>query len=59
MPNWLRNVLALVAGVVIGGAVNMALITLSPALVPPPAGVDLSNAESLQWALSQARSLLT
>ena len=24
-----------------------------------PAGVDLSNAESLQWALSQARSLLT
>ena len=47
MPNWLRNVLALVAGVVIGGAVNMALITLSPALIPPPAGADLSNAESL------------
>lgn len=47
MPNWLRNVLAIVAGVVIGGTVNMALITLSPALIPPPAGVDLSNAESL------------
>ena len=25
----------------------MALITLSPALIPPPAGVDLGNAESL------------
>lgn len=47
MPNWLRSVLALVAGVVIGSAVNMALIMLSPALIPPPAGVDLSNAESL------------
>lgn len=47
MPNWLRNVLALVAGVVIGSAVNMALIMLSPALIPPPDGVDLRNAESL------------
>lgn len=50
MPNGLRNVLALVAGVVIGSAVNMALIMLSPALIPPPAGVDLSNAESLRKA---------
>ena len=47
MPNGLRNVLAVVAGVVIGGAVNMALIMLSPVLIPPPAGVDPSNAESL------------
>ena len=47
MPNWLRNVLAVVAGVVIGGAVNMALIMLSPVLIPPPAGVDPSNTESL------------
>ena len=50
MPNWLRNVLALLAGIVIGSAVNMALIMLSPALIPPPAGVDLSNAESLRKA---------
>ena len=47
MPNLLRNVLAVIAGVVIGGGVNMALITLSPSLIPPPAGVDFSNAESL------------
>lgn len=47
MANLLRNVLAVVAGIVIGGLVNMALITVSPSLVPPPAGVDVNNAESL------------
>ena len=51
MPNLLRNVLAIIAGVVIGGAVNMALITLSPSLIPPPAGVDVTNAESLAQAM--------
>ena len=40
MPNVLRNVLAVVAGVVIGSVVNMALITLSPSLIPLPAGVN-------------------
>lgn len=47
MPNVLRNVLAIVAGIAIGGAVNMALIALSPSLIPPPAGVDVNSAESL------------
>lgn len=51
MLNLLRNALALIAGVVIGGSVNMALITLSPSLIPPPAGVDVTNAESLSKAI--------
>lgn len=51
MPSLLRNVLALVAGIAIGGGVNMALITLSPLLIPPPAGVDVSNSESLRGAM--------
>ena len=51
MPRLLRNVLALVAGAVIGGAVNMALITLSPMIIPPPAGVDLQTAEGLSKAM--------
>ena len=46
MPGWLRNALALVAGIVIGGVVKGLIITLSPSLIPPPAGVDVSNAES-------------
>lgn len=51
MPNLLRNVFAIIAGIAIGGAVNMALITLSPMLIPPPAGVDVTNAESLSKAM--------
>ena len=47
MPNLLRNVLAVVVGIVAGSVVNMLLITLSPSLIPPPAGVDLSKTESL------------
>ncbi|MFN2239832.1 MAG: hypothetical protein ABR524_10615 [Thermoanaerobaculia bacterium] len=43
----LKNVLALIAGIVIGGVVNMAIVVLGPSLIPPPAGVDTSNAESL------------
>jgi len=35
MANLLRNALAVVAGIVIGGGVNMALIALSPSLIPP------------------------
>jgi hypothetical protein len=44
MPNLLRNALALLAGIAIGGGVNMALITVSPPLIPPPAGVDVNSA---------------
>ena len=51
MPKLLRNALAIIAGVAIGGAVNMILITLSPSLIPPPAGVDVSSAESLNNAM--------
>ena len=47
MPNLLRNAFALLAGIVIGGGVNMALITLGPSLIPPPAGVDVTSAEGL------------
>ncbi len=47
MPKLLRNVLAVIVGLVVGSIVNMGLITLSPSLIPPPAGVDVSNAESL------------
>lgn len=51
MPNLLRNALALLAGIVIGGGVNMALIGLGPSLIPLPAGVDVSSAEGLSKAM--------
>lgn len=51
MPKLLRNVLAVVVGLVIGGVVNMAIVGLGPALIPPPAGVDVTKPESLAAAM--------
>jgi hypothetical protein len=44
----LRNILAVIAGILVGGAVNMGIIMLSGSIIPPPAGVDPTNAESLK-----------
>lgn len=43
----LRNILAVLAGCVVGFIVNMGLIMLSPMVIAPPAGVDPSNMESI------------
>lgn len=51
MPKLLRNVLAFLAGVAIGGTVNMALVMLGPSLIASPAGVDFNSAESLSKAM--------
>lgn len=47
MPNLLRNILAVIAGVVAGSIVNGALISVSTTLIPAPAGVDVNTAEGL------------
>lgn len=44
----LRNLLAVVAGVIVGGVVNTALIAAAPHIIPPPTGVDMTTAEGLQ-----------
>ncbi|TSA13732.1 MAG: hypothetical protein D4R74_09380 [Betaproteobacteria bacterium] len=51
MPIMLRNLLALLVGIAVGGAVNMGIILLGPSIIPPPAGVDVTNAESLRAAM--------
>ncbi|MFY2558669.1 hypothetical protein ACN469_13665 [Corallococcus terminator] len=43
----IRNILAVIIGFAVGSVVNMALVTLGPRVIPAPAGVDASNAESL------------
>ncbi|HET8769359.1 MAG TPA: hypothetical protein VFM71_00095 [Gemmatimonadaceae bacterium] len=51
MPIYLRTALALIIGVVAGGAVNMAIILAGPHIIPPPAGVDMTTAEGLQASI--------
>lgn len=47
----LRNILALLAGLVVGSVVNMAIVIAGPSLIPPPAGVDVTNPESLAQSM--------
>lgn len=47
MNKILQNVLAILAGIIIGASVNMGIIVISPSIIPPPDGVDVSSMESL------------
>lgn len=47
MKTIIRNMLAIVVGIVLGSCVNMCIIVLGPHLIPPPAGVDVTDAQSL------------
>ena len=44
----IKNILAIIAGVIIGMAVNMGLIMLNGSIIPPPEGVDPMDMESLK-----------
>jgi hypothetical protein len=46
-----RNVLAVLAGVVVGSIVNMALVMAGPSVIPPPAGADVTTMEGLRNSL--------
>lgn len=50
-PIVVRNVLAVIAGIAVGSAVNWGLIVSSPSLIAPPPGVDVNNAASLAAAM--------
>jgi hypothetical protein len=51
MNRTLKDVLAFVVGLVVGGMVNMALVMAGPALIPPPSGVDMTTTEGLQASI--------
>lgn len=44
----LRNVLAVVAGIILGGLVNMGLITIGPEIIPLPEGIDPNDVNSYE-----------
>lgn len=44
----LRNILAVLAGVLVGSFVNMALIMMSSSVIPLPEGVDPGDMESIK-----------
>lgn len=47
MPDYFKNILAVIIGVIVGGFVNMGIIILGPMVVPPPAGIDVTNMDAI------------
>ena len=46
-----RNVLAVLAGVVVGSLVNMGLVNIGPLVVPLPEGADVSTREGFRTSM--------
>ncbi len=47
----LRNILAVLAGLVSGSILNMGIITVSGSIIPPPNGADLTTMEGLKSSM--------
>lgn len=51
MSSIVRNVLAVIAGLIVGSLVNMSLLMSGNLVVPPPAGADMSTVEGVRAAM--------
>ncbi len=49
----LRNILAVVGGLIVGSVVNMGIVSLGGNIISPPLGVDPSDMESIKSAIDQ------
>jgi hypothetical protein len=47
----LRNIIAIVTGIIVGSVVNMGIITMSSSVIPPPVGVDVNNMDALKASM--------
>lgn len=47
----LKNILAIIAGILVGSAVNMAIIMISGSIIPPPEGADVTTTEGLKASM--------
>ena len=47
----IRNILAVIAGLLVGGALNMALVEIGGLVIKAPAGADVTSMESLKASM--------
>ena len=47
----IKNILAVLAGFLLGSAVNMGIIMILGYVIPPPEGVDVTNMESIKASM--------
>ncbi len=46
-----KNILAVISGLILGSAVNMGIIMISGSIIPPPEGADVTTMEGLKEAM--------
>ncbi len=51
MNRVVRNIIAVIAGIIVGGFVNMSIINISGYLIPPPEGADVTTMEGLKASI--------
>ena len=51
MNTTVKNILAVLLGLVLGSAVNMGIIMISGSIIPPPEGADTTTMEGLKEAM--------
>jgi len=51
MNSTVRNILAIVTGLVLGSVVNMGIIMISGSIIPPPEGADVTTMEGLKESM--------
>lgn len=47
----IRNILAIIAGCIVGSIVNMGIIMASGSIIPPPDGADVTTSEGLKASM--------
>jgi len=55
MNRTIRNIIVLLSGIIIGMLINMGLILTGSSIIPAPAGVDVTNAESIAASIELFR----
>lgn len=47
----IKNIIAVVAGVFVGGIINSALVNVGPSIIPLPEGADVSSMEAIRESI--------
>jgi hypothetical protein len=47
----LKNILAIIAGIIFGSVVNMGIIMISGSIIPPPSSADVTTTEGLKASM--------
>ncbi|MCF8367206.1 MAG: hypothetical protein K9H16_15560 [Bacteroidales bacterium] len=51
MNSIVRNILAVIAGAILGSVINMGIIMISGSIIPPPNGADATTIEGLKASM--------